>query len=52
MTVDVVLMMTSLGTAGLVELIEVDDEHRLDGTIESGVLLNAVQRVLELSTTK
>ncbi len=33
------------GTPNLVKLIEVDDEHRLEGTIDTGVLVNAVNEL-------
>jgi hypothetical protein len=35
-----------------VELIEVDDEHRLDGTIASGVLEKAIFKALELNKNR
>jgi hypothetical protein len=39
-----------VGTTRLVELIEVDDDdHRLNKTLENGVLVKAIDRVLELN---
>jgi predicted esterase len=38
-------ILATTGSKGKVELIEVDDEHRLEGTIENGVLVDAVKRI-------
>lgn len=41
-----------MGTPGMVELIELDDGHSLDGTIDSGVLAESVRKIYKVGKNK